>query len=48
MKWPITWMRCDCYVWPIVVGWRVRRCGRCGVVPHTVHDNQNEPKARPL
>ena len=45
---PVVWMRCNCYVWPIVMGSRFGRCGRCGVRPHTRHDNQDEPKARLL
>lgn len=29
----VTWRRCGCHVWPIVLGYRVHRCGDCGEFP---------------
>ncbi len=43
----LLWMECACYVWPIVPGWMVRRCGLCGSAMLRVVDEPASGKAQP-
>lgn len=44
----VVWRQCGCYVWPIVPGYIVRRCGRCGIFPDFPAATPPDGRAHPL
>lgn len=45
---PVYWATCRCYVWPLVPGYVVRRCGYCGSHPDRAVKAPSTGAAMPL